>query len=397
METVLDIQKERIHDEIGAVLEKLDRNMERFGNAFPHMSRTGIYSGSLNGDGSWTGSFWTGMILLAYSYTGDAKYLEYAKAYLPVYQHRLQYGHKDHDLGFLYQLYAANLFRATGDAAAKELVVQAGEELLRRYNPQGRFIRAWGDHGSDFRRGVMIIDCMMNLPLLHTAASLTGEKRFSAAADSHAGSTFIYNIRPDASTYHTYVFNPDTGAPIGGFNEGGYSDESAWSRGQAWGIYGFALAGRHYGRREYAGAAGRLADYFAAQLPADGVPYWDFKLPEGAPALRDASAAAIAASGMWELANLLEETTAADAGHSEPAASPERAFRYRSYATRLAAALMDSCSASRDTSVEGLLRNCYAREPDMTQGHFYTIWGDYYYLELLLKLAGHEPRMWTCE
>ncbi|GGD82312.1 glycosyl hydrolase [Paenibacillus nasutitermitis] len=351
---------------------------------FPHMSRSGRYGESLNADGNWTGSFWTGMILLAYRYTGQEKYLAAARRYLPVYRERLEYGQKDHDLGFLYQLYAANLYRFDSNREALELTIGAAEELLKRFNGKGRFIRAWGAPDENDRRGVMIIDCMMNLPLLYTASSLSGDPRFAAAADSHAETTLRFNIRPDASVYHTYEFDPDTGEALGGYNEGGFCDESCWSRGQAWAIYGFALAGRHSGRRNFIEAAERLSDYFIRESPPDGgIPLWDFKLPDPAGALKDASAAAIAACGLLELA---EQTT-----DVSPAA------RWRSHAAAVATTLRRECSATGDEAVEGLIRNCYAREPDMKQGQFYTVWGDYFYMELLMKLDSLDPQMWTYE
>jgi unsaturated chondroitin disaccharide hydrolase len=370
-----------ITDEIEAIIRKIDRNMELYGTRFPHLSATGIYSDQLTVDGSWTGSFWTGMVYLAYRYTRDSKYIDYLIEYLPVYDQRLQEGYIDHDVGFLYQLYAVVLYEATGDEKAKQLAVRAADKLLERYNSTGGFIRAWGELGDDDRRGTMIIDCLLNLPLLYSASELTGNPMYLKAADIHANSAMIHQIRTDGSTHHTFSFDPDTGTPIGGFNEGGYSDESAWSRGQAWGIYGFALAYRHTGKKEYAEATRHLTEYFIANLPEDLVPYWDFSLPSLSGAQKDASAAAIAACGILEMHRLLDGEL-------------EVWDLYRDKAIQILESLRSAYSSATDSRVEGILSRCFGKVNGI-EYELYTIWGDYYYMEGLLMASGHHMDAWS--
>lgn len=373
---------EWIKHEIKLVIEKVDRNMIIYGNKFPNVSFSGLYSEQLNEDGSWTGSFWTGMVYLAYKYTGDEKYIEYLRRYLPIYQKRIKEGYKDHDLGFLYQLYSVIMYRKTGEQDFKDLTVDAADELMKRYNPKGKFIRAWGSLDDDYRAGKMIVDCMMNLPLLYSASTLTGDLKYIEAADGHADSTARYNIREDYSVYHTYDFNPETGEPIGGFNEGGYADESCWSRGQAWTIYGFALAYRHTGKKKYIELTQHLIEYFVNNLSEDYIPYWDFKLPDFTDCLRDASAAAIAAAGMFELAEIYQEK------------NEEKFTSYKKYAMKMLESLKENYSDADDVEKEGILKKCFGRINGSNR-HIYSIWGDYYYFECLMRAEGYKTDMWS--
>lgn len=364
--------------EIDAIIQKINSNQKKYGSKFPHLSRSGHYSEALNEDGSWTGSFWTGMVTLAYMYTKDEKHIDYLCGYLPAYEWRLREGYKDHDLGFLYQLYAVVLYQAAGNAGARSLAIQAAEHLIERYNANGRFIRAWGPLDDSRLSGKMIIDCMMNLPLLFSVTEITGDSKYAEIAEYHADSTYKYNIRQDCSTYHTFDFDPETGDPIGGFNEGGFADESAWSRGQAWGIYGFALAYRHTGKAKFLEASRNLADYFLVNLPEDLVPYWDFKLPDNTCAWRDTSAAAIAACGMFEIAEL--------------SAQQEVRNRYKEAAVNMLLSLKTRYSAAEDKETEAILRQCYASRDNQ-----FAIWGDYFYMEGLLRASGIQTNTWSLQ
>ncbi|THF76095.1 glycoside hydrolase family 88 protein [Cohnella fermenti] len=369
--------------ELERITERIRKGAAAYGTRFPHLSRDGVYSNRLNEDGSWTGSFWTGMVLLAYRLTGDSEWLAYLSRYLPVYEHRLREGYLDHDVGFLYQLYAVKLYDATGAEGARSLAVGAADELLKRFNPAGGFIRAWGRLEEDRLRGKMIIDCLLNLPLLWSATRLTGNPAYASAAERHARQAMKHHIRPDGSSYHTFDFDPDTGEPIGGFNEGGYADESCWSRGQAWGIYGFALAYRHTGDPSFAAAAAAMADYFVARLPEDEVPLWDFKLPEGeaVDAAKDASAAAIACCGLLELSRCgLFET--------------ERRLGYERRALRMLASLRKRYTLLEEADKEAVLKRCYGRVEGVVT-ELSAIWGDYYYMEAHLLASGRQPDMWT--
>jgi len=368
--------------ELDAIFRKIDRNAAQFGVAFPHIAPGESWTYATNTSGSWTGSFWTGMVLLAYWDKRDVRYLDYLDRYYPLYRQRLDSKTGlDHDLGFLYQLYAVAMAKATGDAKYKRLALDAADHLYARYNPKGRFIRAWESLDSEFRRGKMIIDCMMNLPLLYSASEWTGDGKYAEAAAGHATSSMTYLIREDGSAYHTFDFDPDTGEPLRGENEGGYSDESAWSRGMAWGIYGFCLSHRATGNPDFLEAAVRLADYFIERLPEDRVPPWDFGEPDLAAAPKDASAAAIAASGLLDMSSLLLDRSQAET--------------YETAAHQIIESLVGRYSAVSDYGVDGFLRNCYVRGADGRPAQYYTAFGDYFYMEALMKAAGKNYGMWT--
>lgn len=178
------------------------------------------------------------MLWLSYQLTGEPVYRAAAEAQLPGYAERLaarrQIDH--HDLGFLYQPSCVAAYRLTGNQEARRTALAAADSLMARYLPQAGIIQAWGDLNHPRERGRMIIDCLMNLPLLHWAGVKAGDARYRDAAVRHAHLSQQYLVRADASSFHTYHFDPATGAPQYGSTHQGHADESCWARGQAWGI-----------------------------------------------------------------------------------------------------------------------------------------------------------------
>lgn len=177
---------------------------------------------------------------------------------------------------------------------------------MKRWREKTQILQAWGSQDDPTNGGRMIIDCMMNLPLLHWTYMHTGEEQYLTVASKHTEMSRRFLIRGDDSSYHTFYMNQQTGDSLRGGTGQGYQDGSTWTRGQAWGIYGFALAYRYLKRPELLETAKRLALYFAARLPEDGVVYWDFDVPQVQETKRDSSASAIAA-GMLEIVSFLRE------------------------------------------------------------------------------------------
>jgi unsaturated chondroitin disaccharide hydrolase len=245
--------------------------------------------------------------------------------------------------------------------------------LLRRYRPTGRYIQAWGDVGDPTEGGRAIIDTMMNLPLLFWASEQTGDPAYRQAAKTHAETTRRYLLRPDGASYHTFFFDQRSGEPIGPRTHQGYADDSLWARGQAWAIYGFALAAEWCQEERFLAAAQQSARRFMAELPPDGVPTWDLRLPADAPHYRDSSAGAIAAGGMLRLARLDHE--------------------FRSAALALLDALVTHCLETQPEA-QGLLRHgtYHVHKGWGVDTHF--ICGDYFFLEALLSLEGKAPDFW---
>jgi unsaturated chondroitin disaccharide hydrolase len=331
----------------------------------------------------WVEGFWSGQLWLAYAATGDTLFRTAARQQRPYFAERLGLpATHDHDLGFLYTLSAVADYKLTGDATARQMGLAAAEALAARFNAAGQFIRAWNDWAHDplNNSGRIIIDCLENLALLFWAAEESGLAHFRAVAIAHAHTSARQLLRADGSSYHTYVFDPQSGAPLRGETHQGYADESCWSRGQAWGIHGFANAYAYTGIQLFREAAQRLADYALTQLPPDAVPYWDYRLPADAPPHRDSSAAAISAAGLLLLADTL--------GDDQP-----RAERYRRSALAILSSLIAGYTTADVPQAEGLLKHGAAH---VGRGLTDTMlpYGDYFYVEALLRALGRREFFW---
>jgi unsaturated chondroitin disaccharide hydrolase len=358
---------------IAAVLARIDRALPAFETRFPApSSEHGIYAAIDNVE--WTNGFWTGMLWLAWELTGKARYRAAAEEQIAGFatrvDRRINVDH--HDLGFLYTPSCCAAYRLTGDPRAWAAGLDAAKLLLARFNPVAGVIQAWGDLSDPDQSGRMIIDCNLNLPLLYWASAETGDRRFANAADRHLAQAARLLVRPDASTFHTFTVDTATGAPRFGNTHQGASDDSCWARGQAWGIYGFALAFRHTGEPGYAALAAKLAAYFANRLPGDLVCAWDLIFTEE-DSQRDSSAAAIAACGLLEL------------GAALPLSDSRReAFE------RLAWGIVKALGAAYLAPVEGangVLAHGVYHMPNKVGVDESCIWGDYFYLEALMRLS----------
>ena len=250
--------------------------------------------------------------------------------------------------------------------------LKAADYLKARYLPQAGIIQAWGNLGDPENRGRMIIDCLLNLPLLYQAARITGDQAYQDMAYHHARQAQKYLIRPDHSTYHTFYMDVETGAPRFGRTAQGYSDSSCWARGQAWGVYGFALSAHHTGDRSFLDTACRLLDYYLAHLPEDGICYWDLCFTQGDQP-RDSSAAAITCCGILELLRQL------------PLTHPRRGA-YGDALGRMMTSLAQGYTTRGLPQAEGLLLHGVYSMPGNRGVDECTIWGDYYYVESLFRL-----------
>jgi unsaturated chondroitin disaccharide hydrolase len=225
----------------------------------------------------------------------------------------------------------------------------------------------------------------MNMPLLFWASSVTGNDKYRIKAEAHIRTAMNYVVRDDNSTYHTYFFNPDTGESVKGVTNQGNRDGSAWARGQAWGIYGSALAYARLRDEKYAVIFRRVADYFISHLPDDLVPYWDFDFDTGSSEPRDSSAGVIAVCGMLEMSKYLPNN------ESE---------YYTQAAERILKAIADTC-AVQDSSISNglLLHGTYARKTPTNTCHNGGVdecntWGDYFYTEALTRLSKDWDLYW---
>lgn len=363
------------------VLTLIRRHLTEFGDKFPAEAAVdGRYP--LTENVEWTTSFWTGQLWLAWEMSGDAVFRELAEKHVRSFGARIAGRHdtNTHDLGFLYTLSCVAAWRLTGNRDARGFSLLAAEALLERFHVRAKIIQAWGDLKDPAQAGRMIIDCTMNLPLLYWATEQTGDPRFADAAKAHVQQSATYLIRPDASTYHTYYMDVETGAPRYGNTQQGYADDSCWSRGQAWGIYGFLLSYIYTGDRDMIALSKRLANYFLNRLPEDYVCHWDLALL-GTDALRDSSSAAIAVCGLLELVKHL------------PVTDPDRA-RYQQWAEGIMSSLTKHYLAGSDEACNGLLKHSVYHLASNKGVDECSSWGDYFYVEALMRVTQSWKLYW---
>lgn len=325
----------------------------------------------------WTTSFFTGLQFLCYLETEDQAFGDKISEHIKSFRKRLETNVEldTHDLGFLYEYSAMMAYKWMGNKEAREDALRAADLLLERYHEKAGIIQAWGDLDKHEYRGRMIIDANMNLPLLYWASHETGDHKYFDAAYRHVQQARDYIIRDDYSTYHTYYFSPETGEALKGDTQQGYSDDSCWARGQAWAIYGFALSYDYTKDLSLLKSSMTSADYFIAHLPKDKVCYWDLIFTDGDDQERDSSSAAIAACGLLELADLIKRIY------------PKESKKYFDLAVEMMISLIDHYAVTDDQADGLILHSVYAKPHNKGVDECST-WGDYYYLEALLRLTG---------
>ena len=254
----------------------------------------------------WTSGFFPGSLWYLYKLTGKEEWKKEAEKYTEALD-KIQYLTWHHDIGFMIQCSYGNGLRFADKEAYKPVIVQAAKSLSTRFRPGAGIIQSWNVTGGwQAKRGwtcPVIIDTMMNLELLFEATALSGDSSFYKIAVSHADQTLKYHFRPDNSSYHVVDYDPETGKVLHRHTAQGYAHESAWARGQAWALYGYTVCYRYTKNKAYLEQAEKIAAYLFShpRMPEDLVPYWDFDAPNIPNEPRDASAAAIIASALYEL------------------------------------------------------------------------------------------------
>lgn len=330
-----------------------------------------LYGQSPGANVGWTSGFWTGLLWMAYELVDAESCKETALVHVASFDDRIRKKiHVDHhDMGFLYTPSCVAAWKLTGDVKARSAALAAADLLMTRYLPKAGIIQAWGDLLDPAQRGRIIIDCLLNLPLLFWASAVTCDAKYRDAASRHLMRSRDFLVRPDSSSFHTFHFDADTGKPLRGSTAQGAADDSCWARGQAWGIYGFALNYRFVPDPTLLEVSRKQADYFLARLPSNGVAYWDLAFGDGSDEPWDSSASAIAVCGLLELASHLE--------------GPE-GEHYRSQALRILSGLIRHCHAVGSGSNALLLHGVYSK-PHGKGVDEASLWGDYFYLEALAR------------
>ncbi len=372
------------------LLVKMKAECGRVGTKIPYSPKDGRYSDMAEafpgGIGFWTNGFWPGMLWQMYSATEDEIYKETAEGV----EERLAglldtFESLDHDIGFLFLPSAVANYRKTGNKDARRRGLHAANILAGRFNPVGKFIRAWNGSvgpvlGEKESSGGMIIDCMMNIPLLYWAAKETGDPRFHHVAVSHAKTAQQYIVREDGSCNHIVVFDPQTGEFLDNPGGQGFEQGSAWSRGQSWAVYGFSLSYRHTGDECFLNTAKRCAHYCISNLAVNGwLPLVDYRAPKE-PLKYDSTAGMITACGLLELAEHVGE------------------YEKNLYTTA-ALNILKACDAKfsnwdpeADSIVDG--GTFFYHDPEGKNTEVPIIYADYYFIEALLRLKGEALFIW---
>ncbi|MFI3237936.1 MAG: glycoside hydrolase family 88 protein [Lachnospiraceae bacterium] len=379
------LEKEQIEQAKSNALAILKENLKDFTYVFQYANSENNRYAAYENTG-WTTGFVTGEYWLAYEMTGDEAFKQSADIQVQSFLDRI-IAKKDvdhHDMGFLYTLSCVAAYKLTGNETGKKAALLAADQLISRFQEKGEFIQAWGVLGAEDNYR-LIIDCLLNVPLLYWATEVSGNEIYANIADRHTKTSLANLIREDNSTYHTFFFDPETGAPLRGLTHQGYKDGSAWARGQAWGIYGTALSYHNTKNEVCIELFEKITDYFISRLPKDHVPYWDLTFIDGEEP-RDSSAGAIAVCGMLEMAKHLPK---------------EKADYYTEQAHIILKSLIEQCGvASRDISDGLLLHGVYAKnspynpiKKDRGVDECNT-WGDYFYMEALMRLSADWNMYW---
>ena len=366
------LTREEVTAAMDRVADQVRCNMEYFGTRFPSSATRNQTYGVIDNI-EWTDGFWTGLLWLCYEYTGDDAFknlaLKNVDSFLNRVEKRIELDH--HDLGFLYSLSCVAGYKLTGSAEGRKAGLLAADKLMERFQEKGGFIQAWGELGArdNYR---LIIDCLLNIPLLHWAFLETGNPVYRNAAVRHYEAACNNVIRDDASAYHTFYFDPGTGEPLKGVTRQGYSDDSAWARGQAWGIYGIPLNYRYVKDVSAFNLFKGMTNYFLNRLPEDEVCYWDLIFTDGSEQSRDSSAAAIGVCGIHEMLKYLPEVE-----------SDKDTYRHAMHC--ILRTLMERYTAPEIKAGNPvLLHGVYSWHSGkgVDEGN---IWGDYYYMEALTR------------
>lgn len=353
------------------ILEKIRRGLPLFVDRYPHVSNRLVYSPEENT--YWTSAFFPGMAFLAYDLTGDSAFLAHAEDYLDSFSERLTLRKGiTHDLGFLYTLSCRAYALLTGNPRAQAFEKEACELLKQRYHTKGEYLQAWGPMGIGYPDVKIIIDTMMNLPLLYNAEDAMCRE----IAYRHAKTAAHSLMRPDGSSYHVFLMNPETGEAVEGRTHQGYRDESTWARGQGWAVYGFALSYRHTKDRQFLDIARQAAEVFIRNLPGDCIPYWDFAFSDAVPDIKDTSAAAIFICGLLALCDWVDEI---------------QAERYRRIVRTIVRSLYDRYFLHDPDNVGILREGVFHRDAGAREC---VIWGDYFFFEALVRMQKDWHTYW---
>lgn len=374
-------QTSKSHPKRAALLKTINQNFKDAGkqykvlmsnlpqDKFPktYFPKTGKYE--FSGSDWWCSGFYPGSLLYIYQQTKDAELLKENNRILGVLE-KEKFNTTTHDLGFMMYCSFGNAKDIAPKPEYKDILIQSAKSLATRFNPTVGCIKSWDSKKGDF---LVIIDNMMNLELLFWATKVTGDSTYYKIAVTHANTTMKNHFRPDYSSYHVINYNATTGGVQQKKTAQGYADESAWARGQAWGLYGYAVMYRETKNPIYLEQAKNIAKFILTHpnMPADKVPYWDFNAPNIPTALRDASAASVMASALLELSGYVDKNLKKD---------------YIKNAEAMIYSLSNApYKAAIGTNGGFLIEHCVGHIPQNTEVDVPLTYADYYFLEAMKR------------
>lgn len=379
-----DLSYSDIQKSMERALLRLERNAHKFGDKMVQAT-DGILATDPKGISfnrylatdrvTWKTGIWTGLYHLAYLYSGDDKFLRVAKSHLKYYIEASKHPelHNDHDTGFKFTPSCVAAYKITGNEEAREAALRAAKILLDHYCPINKFIIRIGtgskDEPADHYR--MLVDSMMNIALLFWAYDETKNEAYRDAAIGHYRTTAQYLVRSDGSSYHHYQFDPETHAPVGGVTWQGNRNESCWTRGHAWLVYGYPVAYRYTNDEEVKRIHKAVSYYFMDNLPKDCLPYWDFDFTDGSYEPRDSSASAISLCGLYEMCKFLPDDS-------------EQKVMYMNGADMMLKSLITICENTNEET------DCLLGYVTNSRPHCQVIencepFGDYFFFEALVR------------
>lgn len=362
-QTMMSLQIEAIEsDTTGKVLNPVTTAMNRYNTAYC-------------GYADWRSGFFPGSVWYLYDLTGDTTLVPLAIKYTEAIS-EAQNLTSHHDIGFIINCSFGNGRRFVNQEKYDSVLVNAARSLSTRYHPEVGVIQSWNVSPGSWQesRGwsyPVIIDNMMNLELLFEASKISGDSTFYNIAVNHADKTLKNHFREDGSTYHVVDYNPINGEVLHRQTGQGYADESAWARGQSWAIYGYVMCYRETGDQKYLDQAIKTFNFMKnhPNLPEDLIPYWDMDAPDIPYEPRDASTAAIIASGLYELSTY----------------PVENAESYEAYADRIMENLTNDYMAKPGENGRFILKHSTGSLPHRSEIDVPLNYADYYYLEALKR------------
>ena len=362
----------RVFERAAGQMELMDKNLDSAAVSNPGVA---IYPRSINKEGAlwtsnykwWCSGFYPGSMWYVYEYTGDEKIKELALEYQAGLE-PLRFRKDDHDIGFQLMCSYGNCLRLTEDQTCVPVLIDGANSLASRFDPEVGCTRSWSFGKWSFP---VIVDNMMNMELLLKAAELGGSDSLKNVALAHARTTMKNHFRDDKSCFHLVDYNPETGEVVGKQTVQGLADDSAWARGQAWGLYGFTMVYRFCKEQDILDHAIAIAEYLLPRLPEDGVPFWDYDSAEIPNDVRDASAAAIMASGLIELSQYVDA---------------EKAERYLATVEKMLRTLASEeylCAEGEDYGF--LLKHSTGNKNTDSEVDVPLTYADYYFLEALIR------------